>query len=311
MDFTEVIVQIAVLFLIMFFGYVLRRVHIFSEEGIKSFSSLIFYITMPAMILASITQTSLKSADDLGQTLLASAISYTLFILVAMAVPRLLRVKDGSKGLFRFMTIFGNVGFIGFPMLIAIIDESAVFLGALLNIPFNLLLYTIGVYFIMSDKDANHKLELSIGKFLNPGIIATLAGLVFMILGWELPKVVFDTASTLGRVTTPVAMIVVGASLYGVNLSQLFKNYRVLALSLIRMILFPLCIGLVLRALGMNTMIIAVAMVLGGMPIGTNTVILARQYDGNVLEASEAVFISTFLMLISVPILIFMVKVIA
>ena len=311
MDFTQVISQIAILFIIMFLGYHFRRIGIISEDGIKNFSSLIFYVTMPALIVASLSETSLSSASDLGQLVLASVISYTLFILVSLIIPKILKVEEGSKGLFRFMTVFSNTGFIGYPMLMAIIDESSVFYGAVLNIPFNILLFTLGIYFISSDKGHGHKIKLSIWNFLNPGIVATLFGLIVMFMGLELPDFVMGTAKTLGAVTTPVAMIVVGASLVGVKMKQLLKNYRVLLLSVIRMLIFPLIIGLTLKAIGLNTMTIAVAMVLGGMPIGTTTVILARQYDGDVLDASEAVFISTTMLLLTAPLLVLMIDLIA
>lgn len=310
MDFTQVLIQIAVLFIIMFLGYELRRRQTITEEGVSNFSSLIFYATMPAMILASITETDFQGADDLGQVMVASLISYGIFILVGFLMPKVLRVKEGSRGLYSFMTIFGNVGFIGFPMLVAILDESAVFLGAVLNIPFNLLLFTIGIYYIVSDKTKGHKMTLSLKQFLNPGILATLLGLIIMMADITLPAVVMKTTSALGAVTTPLAMIVVGASLYGVNIGQMFKNYRVLALSLIRMLLFPLVVGLILSAIGLKGQIVAIAMVLAGMPIGTNTVIVARQYDGNVLEASEAVFMSTVLLLFTAPVLIWMIALI-
>lgn len=308
MDFTQVLTQIAILFIIMFLGYYLRHVKIVTEEGIKNFSSLIFYVTMPSMILASISSTSLQGAGEIGQVLIASLISYTIFIIVGVMMPKLLKVEEGSRGLFSFMTIFGNVGFIGFPMLIAILDESALFLGSVLNIPFNLLLFTLGIYYIVSDKGRGHEVKLSVKQFLNPGIVATLIGMVAMLTGIQLPEFVMGTARTLGAVTTPVAMIVVGASLHGVNIRQMLKNYRVLSVSLTRMLLFPLVIGLVLKAIGLSDLVISIAMVLGGMPIGTNTVIVARQYDGNVLDASEAVFMSTVLLLFTAPILVLMIQ---
>ncbi len=310
MDFSQVILQIAVLFIIMFLGYYLRRRHIIGEDGVKNFSALIFYVTMPALIISSMSKTSLENASDLGQIVVASLISYTLFILVSLLIPRLLRVEDGSKGLYKFMTIFANTGFIGFPMLVAIIDESAVFLGAVLSIPFNILLFTIGIYFISSDKDQGHKMKLSMRQFMNPGLIATIAGVVVILTGFELPVLVIRTASTLGAVTTPVAMVVVGASLYGVNTKDMLKNRKVLILSGIRMLAFPLIVGLILRLIGLDAIIIAVAMVIAGMPIGTTTVIITRQYDGNVLEASEAVFMSTCLLLLTAPVLVLMIQMI-
>lgn len=307
MDFTRVVTQIVILFIIMFLGYILRKINIISEEGVHNFSSLIFYATMPAWIVASTAHTSFENASDIGQIAIASAVSYTFFILVSLVIPRLLKVEEGSKGLYRFMTIFSNVGFIGFPMLLTIIGESAVFFGAVFNLPFNFLLFTIGIYFIVSDKVQGHKMKITWKQLMNPGIIATVFGMVLMFTGIKLPDMIMGTLSTLGSVTTPVAMLVVGASLYGVAIKEMAKNYRVFILSGIRMLIFPLIIAIILKVIGISPNIIAVAIVLAGMPIATNTVIIARQYDGNVLEVSEAVFISTTLLIFTAPLLVWMI----
>ncbi len=304
MDFTQVVLQIAVLFIIMLIGYYLRMKGIVTDDGVKNFTSLIFYVTMPAMIITAFSGESNQDNGALGMMLVASLTQYIFLGVVAVFMPRLLKVKKGSIGLYRFMTIFGNVAFIGLPMIIAIVGESAVYIAALVNMPFNLMLYTVGIYFIMSDKDPNHRFTFSIGKFMNPGIFATIIGLAVKLYGFKLPSVVTGIAGTLGPVTTPLAMIIVGASLYGVNIRLMFTNYRVIVFSFIRMLVFPICIGLILNFLQVEPLIMTVSMILSGMPIGTSTAIIAKQYDGNVLEASEAVFMSTMLMFITTPILV-------
>ncbi len=311
MNFLQVVTQIIILFLIMFLGYYLRRRKIISEEGIKSFSALIFYVTMPALIISSLADTSMDQSKDVTSMILASLISYACLIVLAIIVPKIFKVEQGSKGLYRFMTIFSNVGFIGFPMLVAILGPSSVFFGALFNIPYNLLLFTIGIYYLVSDHKSDYKFKISIKQFVNPGIFATLIGLVAFLTGFELPEVVMSTSGTLGRVTTPLAMVVVGGSLYGVHIKGMLKNYKLLIFSLMKMILVPIILGLVLSLIGFSTSVVSIAMVLCGMPIATNTVIIARQYGGNVLEASEAVFLSTLLMCVTTPVLVLLVNLIA
>jgi len=307
MDFSLVITQVTILFFIMFLGYLLRSKGIITEEGIKSFSSLIFYVTMPAMIIASLGNTASTKLSDLYDIALATFITYGILIGMAPVLTKLVKAPKGSKGLYKFMVIFGNVGFIGFPMILALLGEDALFMAAIFNIPFNLLLYTLGVYLILSDKNKNHKMAWSIKQFMNPGIIATVIGIITFLAGWKLPGVVLNIADVLGSITTPLAMVVVGASLFGVKVKTIFKNYRIFTLSLIRMILFPLGIGFVLSSIGLTGFGLWVPIILSGMPIGTNTVIMARQYDGNTLEASEAVFLSTLMMVATIPILIMIV----
>ena len=307
MDFSLVITQVIILFFIMFLGYTLRSKQIITEEGIKNFSSLIFYVTMPAMIIASLGNTASTKLTDLYDIALATLIAYVILIGTAPVLTKLVRAPLGSRGLYKFMVIFGNVGFIGFPMTIALLGDEALFMAAIFNIPFNLLLYTLGVYLILSDQSKDHKIQWSIKQFMNPGIIATVIGIISFLTGLKLPNVVLNISDVLGSITTPLAMIVVGASLFGVKVRTIFKNYRIFALSLIRMILFPLGIGFILSSIGLTGFSLWVPIVLSGMPIGTNTVIMARQYDGNTLEASEAVFLSTLMMVVTIPILIMIV----
>lgn len=304
MDFTEVIVQVIVLFFIMFLGYALRSKKIITEEGIKNFSTLIFYVTMPALIISSMSSTKTTTTSNLVEIIIASAISYSFLLIMAFILPQIVKAPKKSKGLYKFMTLFGNTGFIGYPILAVILGEESLFMGAIFNIPYNLFLYTIGVYFIMSDRSKSRNMKLSAKHFLNPGIVATVIGLASFLSGIKLPDVVLGAATTLGSMTTPLAMIVVGGSLYGVKVSNLYKNYRIFIFSLIRMVIFPLIIGAFLSLIGLSGFAVGVPIVIVGMPIATNAVIMSRQYEGSILEASESVFISTVLMIVTIPILV-------
>lgn len=321
MDYSQVIGQIILLFIIMGLGYFLRYKQILTKEGVKNFSSLIFYVTMPAMILVSIVRTETATAEDVVDIVIASVIAYAVMIVMAFLLPKIMKVQEGSVGLYRFMALFGNVGFIGFPMIIAILGEDALFLGALFNIPYNLLLFTIGIYFVISDFNKDHKLTFNLKQLLSPGIVMTIVALTIFLAGgtdrinainmpWLMTTLdlILDTAEALGMITTPLAMLVVGGSLYGVKLTGILKNYRVFIFSLVRMLLFPFIVGIILSVVGLSTSVVAVAIVLVGMPIATNTVIVTTQYGGNVIEASEAVFISTVLMIVTSPFLVFMIQ---
>lgn len=324
MDFSQVITQVVLLFVIMALGYFLRHKNVISGEGVKNFSIFIFYITMPAMILVSIARTESATTEDIIDVGIAAVVAYSVLILMAFAVPYIVRAPEASKGLYRFMALFGNVGYVGFPMLIAVMGKDALFLGALFNIPYNLLLYTIGIFFIISDHNKDHKMKITLKQFMNPGIIMTIIGLLIFFVGGEsaiadtgngvlikVTEMFLDVAGLLGGVTTPLAMIVVGGSLYGVKLDGIYKNFRVIGFSLIRMTVFPLIVGLLLGLIGLSPAVIGVAVVLVGMPIATNTVIIATQYGDNVLEASEAVFISTFLMVLTAPALVWIINLVS
>lgn len=273
------------------------------------------------MILVSIARTETATMDDILDVGIAALVAYSVLIVMAYIVPTIVRAPEASKGLYKFMTLFGNVGYVGFPMLIAVLGQDSLFLGALFNIPYNLLLYTIGIFFVVSDQNKDQKMKLTFKQFMNPGIIMTAIGLVIFFVGGEkgiasvgigpltkATEMFLDVAQILGDVTTPLAMIVVGGSLYGIKIEKIYKNYRVIGFSLIRMTVFPLIVGIILGFIGLSPMVTGMAIVLVGMPIATNTVIITTQYGGNALEASEAVFISTFLMVFTAPALVWIIN---
>ncbi len=305
MNFLSVYLQILILFIVMFLGVILRKKEILSDSGIGELSSLIFYVTLPALVIYAITNTKITDNTVLYSMLVATPITYAFLIAVSFLTPFIFFVKKGQRGIYSFFTVFANTAFIGYPMLTAILGKDSVFFGAIFNIPFNLLLYTLGIYFILSDNEEKTGEKFTLKKIINPGLFATLFGVVLFVLKIDLPYVLNASLQLVGSMTTPLAMLIIGASLYKINIRELFKNYKVIIFAIVKMLTFPVIVGLFLKAINIDDYVIKVCMILVGMPIGTNTVIVARKYKTNIVLASEAVFISTVLMLLTSPVLLY------
>ncbi len=112
----------------------------------------------------------------------------------------------------------------------------------------------------------------------------------------------------LGSITTPLSLIIVGGSLFGVDLMQIFRKRIIFVYSFIKLILVPTAFALVVRMFGIDGMIASVAVILSAMPMGATMVILSQEYDGHVLEASEAVFVSTLLTGVTIPYIVFLIE---
>jgi len=305
---SSILTALLVLFLLMFLGYFLVKFGVVKEAALKHFSNFIFYVTMPALIINSMSNTESISKDQVITVVLMAFALYGFLIVMAYILPVVLKVNKSYTGLYRFMAIFGNVGFVGFPVLKAVLGSEALFYAAIFNIPFNILAFTLGVYFITLDTEHESKIELK--NFINPGIVATIIGLFIFFTGIELPAVVSQTAENLGNITTPLSLIVVGGSLYGVNIKQLITKRIIFIYSIIKLFIIPTLFALVIRFLGIDSMIASVAIILASMPIGANSVIISQEYDAHVLEASEAVFISTLLTIISLPYIVYLIGIV-
>ena len=253
MELSVIIEQIFMLFFIAAAGYLGLN-----AEGNKALSRLVIYLTLPALILSSVTEVPQDIAKS-GVLLLlgASFFTYALLGAVSLAVPRILKADRADYGIYHFMTIFGNVGFIGFPVLSALFGEKAIFLAAIFNLPMNLFCFSVGILMI-----APKGTKLKITALWNPTVVASVAALLLYLMPISLPAAVNDGLSLLGSATIPLAMMLIGSSLAQLPFREVWNIPKLYLLSLIKLILCPLLIYFVLSQLIDDSLLLGIATVL-------------------------------------------------
>ncbi len=293
--------KMLMLFAIMMIGFIANKAGIIDEDANRKFSSLVVNITAPAMILASSEGAAqLGSKKDALLVLLTAVFMYVFLGIMSLTVRKLFAIPKGKEGVYRFMIVFGNNAFMGFPVVQAIFGDNALFYAAIFNIPNNILAYSYGVYLLTKHKRGNGSFRWQ--NMVNPGVISAVLTLLLFLLGISLPSFVVTTLDTVGQITTPLAMIVIGASLANVPLSSVLKDLKVYFYSLYKMILLPLLIWLIGRMLITNKLILGVLTVISAMPCATIAVMLSNEYGGDAQTASRYVFVSTILSVITIPI---------
>lgn len=302
----SIIMKLLELFVLLFIGYIVIALKVIKKEANKHFSSLIFYVAVPALVINSMAGGTEVPNEDVFIVVVTSIVFYLFLIAASLMLPKLFRVDENYIGLYRFMVLFGNVGFIGFPVINMLLGSEAVFYAVLFNIPYNILVYTLGVIYI--SRDTENSVKVSIKHILNPGLVATLFGLVLFFAKIQLPKFLDSLTESVGNMTTPLSLIVIGGSLYGVKVKTVLKKPLIFVFSLIKLLIIPTLVAFTLKLVGVEGIIAIVPVVISGMPLAANTVILSQEYDGHVLEASEAVFISTLLMMATLPYVLFLIE---
>lgn len=222
MDFSAIINQIIVLFfLVLFLGYFIRKRNIIDDHTSKKMSSLIVNITAPMLILNSMmSKTDLGSREILG-ILSLSIIVYICLFLMTFIVPRILGVEQHNLGVYKFMIMFSNVGFMGFPVVESIFGKEAIFYASIYNLPFYALVYTLGIFFVSMNSKERVRFEFK--KMLNPGVCAVIIGLFIFTFKWTPPIAIGKkTINMIGGLTTPLSMIVIGSSLANVKIKNIF-----------------------------------------------------------------------------------------
>ncbi len=301
MEVFAVIEEMLTLFIIMAIGYIANKVSFITKEGNRLLSKLIVNITLPAMVLASVMSIGEKMAGwDLLLLLAVAFASYAILGLLAFLTPRILRAPREKAGVYSFLAMFGNVGFVGFPIITAVYGKEAVFYAALFNIPFNLLIFSVGVAML----SAGEKFRLSRQVLLNPSLLASILALILYILPLKFPGPIVETVDLLGSITVPGAMLVVGASLGSVPVKEVFNDARVYAVSLVKLLLCPVLIWLCFHQVIDNPLILGAAVITTAMPSATNAAMLTMEYGGDEALASKGIFIATILSIVTIPLVI-------
>lgn len=299
---TVLLEKMALLLILLALGYLCARLKLVGPEFNKGLSKLVINVFLAGMILSSVINKKLEmTGGDVAFGLLMMTLSMLICIGIGWLSPTLLRIKDGDKGMYRMLSAFMNNGFMGFPLVAAVYGEDTVFFASLSNIPFNLLLYTVGIMLLQKgDKDT----KFSIKSVINVPIAATLIAVVIFVFEIPMPKLVDDVADTISAATVPLSMMCVGLSLGSVSLKEALLQPRLYGISLVRLVICPLAVWLVLRMFITNPVILGTIVLLAACPSAIICAILGIQYGRDGVESSEAIFISTMLSMITIPLLI-------
>lgn len=303
MDINIIVSQMTILFLILALGYFIFKIKLVDDNFTKKFSALVIKVTMPAMVLSSVLD--LTERQSLKDVLTALGVSVALFAIVMPIVgfflAKLFRVKRNSTGLYVFMATFSNVGFMGFPVISALAGEVGLFYAAIYNLVFNITVFTLGVWLVNRDKGGENS-AFDVKLLLSPGVIVSLLAIVIYFMDIKLPVLLCDTIRSVGSITSPSAMLIIGCTLAKMDIKTVFSDWRLYPWTLIKQIVIPILLWIPLTMVIKNEILLTVTFILFSMPVANNAVLFANTYDGDAELAARSVFLTTLFSLLTVPI---------
>lgn len=300
MDFIPVVTSIFTLFILIGVGFVAFRMGYITRSGASGLSSLLVNVAIPCLILESM-QVPLSEGliYSMEMIVFIEIVVYVVSFIFAGIVPLLLHGSRFETGVLRFMLIFSNLGFMGYPVAYAMFGEASVFYVTLVNLPFGFLVFTVGVFLLRPDLAR----QPDIKRIVTPGLIASILGLVLLGTGLTIPSPINESISLLGSITTPLAMIVIGTFLAPLPFFEMLSDTRIWIISSIRLLAIPAVVFLLISPFVHDPFLLGIPVLLAAMPVAANTVLLSEEYGVNAELASKGVFISTLLSLVTIPLI--------
>ncbi len=307
LSFIPVLNQTIILFILIFIGFIIKKKSIITNQMIKDLSGLILNVTLPLMMITAMNyKFSLEMLNNSMLTLIYGIISYAIVIIIAIIFNKLLKPDEAQKGVYSFLIVFPNTGFMGFPILKAMFGDIGVFYGAIYNLLFNFLTWTLGVKYMTSYNTIENKESTTLKNFINPGFISVFIGLLVFISPVKLPNIIYSPLKLLGDTTTPLAMLVAGAMLADIKISEVLGNKKLYILAVIRLLVAPISMILIFSIFKVPSIVKGVLVTLTGMPAAVNTAIFATKYNSDSKLASQGVFITTLLNILTAPLIIYL-----
>ncbi|MBQ7386894.1 MAG: AEC family transporter [Clostridia bacterium] len=335
-----VIYNVALLFIMMIPGVLLKKLKMVPEGFGKGLSNLVLYIAQPALIfLAYVRDYDAEILKNSAYVFALSIVAHALFAAVSMLFFK--KAPDNRRRMLRFATIFSNAAFMGIPLISAVLEEQfpgATLYASIYNITFNLFLWSLGVYICTSKRDVNedgvddHKEVASLKKNENddekvkdgsgsilkaiyhPVTIAALLGLVFFILPINsyIPPIVTNALSMLKNLVAPLSMVVIGLRLADMNFRGVLRDVHMYLFLALRHIILPLAVVGIIKLLCLcgieiNYVVSMVVVILAATPAASSATMFAEKFDCDASYVSRLVTISTILSILTMPLLIMLV----
>lgn len=303
MDIAIIFNQLITLFLLMGTGYVLFKTRLLDTEFDKSLTKLLINVTMPLLIISSVLKLTEKAAVTTVFFVLAAALAlYIVLPAVGWLLAKILVVPKKQVGLYVYMTTFSNVGFMGFPLVAALLGDEAVFYTALFNIVFNLASFSYGILLVSSGGDGQAKPNPRM--LLSPGILLSLLAVVIYFADLSIPASVTEAIDYIGGLTTPIAMLLIGASLASMNIKEMFCDWRMYPYIVLKQILLPLALYPLFRLVIRDALLLKVSLIMLCVPVANSAVLFSTEYHADEKLAARCVFLTTLCSIVTIPLVV-------
>lgn len=292
------------LFTIVIVGYVAGKLGYLGGDFDRQLSRLVINITCPALILSSAMTGELPDREFILPLLMISTVTYALLTGVAFLLPRYLVSRKEDEGPVGFALLFGNVGFMGYPVVASIFGHEAVFYAAVLNVVNTFAVFTVGTMLITGKSDVEGARFQKKVLYSTPMIAAYLTMAIVALKIDHIPGFISQPLTMIGNITVPAALLIIGSSMSQLSLRTMLGNRTVYATTLFRLAVLPLSIHFLMMLLGFSPFVVAINTVVIAMPVATYGTILCLKYEKDTTLMTEVTFITTLFSMITIPLLV-------
>lgn len=292
--------QVFILYLIAGVGFVTDKTGIFKQSDGKRLIDLLFNVILPIAIIHTF-MTMKYTNEHVKGIFVASLCAFATHIFGMLLSKFTFRKRSlKERGVYHYATVLSNAAFLALPLAKSVIGEEGIFYCSVYVAVFNIIAFTWGISEI-SGREAKINLKKLI---FNPGSISVIIGLPLFFLQLKIPYFIEYPMEIIGNCNSPLAMIVFGTFLANSNFKNLFIKKELYFVSLLRLVIIPLCMLGLFRLCGVRGDLLTAMIISSSAPTATNTAMYAAKYDNDTALGSELAAQSSVLSVVTMPLIV-------
>lgn len=302
-QFFIVLNQIGIFLILIILGIVAVKFGILDEHSLGSVSKLVMRMALPAYIFINTAEGATRQglAESLMVIPLAIAL-YLMLFLLSLLLEKVFHLKGNRGHVFRAIVMFGNVGFMGIPLVVELYPDTALLYISLFTILDQGLFWTYGVSLTKPVSDQKEKISLkNLKNLLSPALIAIVGATVLVLLNIHLPKLLTTTLSKLGAASMPLSLLYIGGMLSMTDVRKVLRCGELYAEIGLKMLVLPIVFFLVMKLCQVPADMAGTMTFLTGLPAINMVAMLSKNNGSDGDYAVCAVMMTTLACLITLP----------
>lgn len=301
--FSIVLSQIIGFVIYILIGIAAVRTHVLTSRSLGVFSQFITKVTMPILLFVMTLNGATRQQFISALPVLAvSVLLYFLLYLLCRLLARLFGLKGNENHVYRACAMFGNIGFMGIPIIAAIFPKQGMLYIALFTVVDQLLLWTLGVNLTAPvDKENAMSPASHLRKMVNPATIAIVLAVIGLFIGLHLPEPINAALTKAGLLTPPMALIYLGGLFCYIDIPQYIRKKEIYGTVAVKMCLFPLVFYEICQFLQVPHDITLTMSILPTLPSMAVIVMLAQNQRSAGNYAAGMLLVTTLCSIVTIP----------
>ena len=279
------------LFILLVIGYLVRRTGLLKDEEVHRFNHMVFLVFFPPLMFQNLYGNNDGFLPD-GKLLLSAVPFILCVILLSIPLVKKIEKNPRSQGAMIQAVYRSNFILMGLPVAINIFGKGNVSQTALLIAVIVPMYNVVSVIILESFRGSKPDIGQILKKVAtNPIILGAVAGILAILLGITLPKPIATTVEWMADVTTPMALILLGASF---DITTVKGQKRNLVFCILMRLLVVPAVGLSLAALlGFRGVEFVALIAMLATPMAVSSYTMADSMDSDGELAGNCVIFST------------------